>query len=98
MNLPDNSGSHVFINYLSVSAPQGVLIFSIIAIFILLEKYRFGILALCFYCLHWVFIAPQAGVAQNFSSSELGMFLFLGFSFAALGVASVFQKDNFRKI
>ncbi|MGV7221439.1 MAG: hypothetical protein ACQ9MH_07945 [Nitrospinales bacterium] len=96
MNTLDLFGAPLFINNFSVYVTQGVLIFSIIAIFILLKKYQLGVIAICFYCLHWVYASPKALMIQNFSDSEKSMlmFMFLGFSFAALGVASVIQNDE----
>ena len=96
MNTLDNFAAPLLINNLSVHVIQVILIFSIIAIFILLKKYQLGIIAVCFYCLHWAYVSPQVLLVQNFSDSErsIFMFMFLGFSFAALGVASVIQKDN----
>jgi tryptophan-rich sensory protein len=98
MNTLDIFGASLVINNLSVYVTQVVLIFSIIAIFILLKKYQLGIIAICFYCLHWAYASPKVLMVQNFSDSERSMlmFMFLGFSFAALGVASVIQNEKAR--
>ena len=98
MNTLDIFGAPHFINNISVYVIQVVLIVSIIAIFILLKKYQLGVIAICFYCLHWVYVSPNVHMVQNFSDSErsIFMFMFLGFSFAALGVASVIQNDEAR--
>jgi len=98
MNTIDNSGLWLFINNFSVYLTQVVLITSIIAIFFLLKKYPLGIIALCFYCLHWIYFSPTVSIVQNFSGSEQSMltFMFIAFSFAALGVATVIQNDKAR--
>ena len=98
MNTLENSGTLLFINNISISVIQAILIFSIIAIFILLKKYQMVVAAICFYCLYWAHISPQVILHHSFSDSEksMFMFMFLAFSFAALGVVSVIQNDNTR--